>query len=116
MNDVSHLRKVSSDGNTLVFEGQATGTLPGKVRVSMMIASNVVRSGFTIYLNGGSITGHSVGRLHFGKGEYASFGGSLTISHGSGHYTHASGTGNLYGAINRVEERATVQAIGRLRL
>jgi hypothetical protein len=114
VNDSAHMHAIHSSGNTVTEEGPASGTLPGTVRAKLTLSGSTVRSGFTIYLHGGSISGHSTGSLHVGHGVYASFGGSLTVSHGSGHYAHASGTGNLYGTINRDTDEVTVQVIGRL--
>jgi hypothetical protein len=116
VNDEAHmtLTNPSSASATLVEEGRATGTLPGTVRARLTVGANSVTAGFTIYLSGGTISGHSAAHLNPGKGEYASFGGSLVVSHGSGHYAHASGGGALYGTINRNTDNATVQVVGKL--
>jgi hypothetical protein len=86
------------------------------VRARLTVGTNVVTAGFTIYLHGGTISGHSSAKLNAGRGEYASFGGSLTVSHGSGHYARASGSGGLFGTINRNTDNATVQVVGNLHL
>lgn len=111
-----HLANPNSAGNTLIEEGKAIGTLPGSVRASLAIGTSTVRVGFTIYLHGGTITGHGTASFNPGKGEYASFGGSVTVSHGSGHYAHATGSGRMYGSINRTTDNANVQVIGQLHL
>lgn len=115
VNDTGHLRLVAENGPTITEEGGASGTLPGTVRARLTIGPNTVRAGFTIYVRGGSITGSATANLNPGKGEYASFGGALVVSHGSGHYAHASGTGRLYGTLRRSDEAATVQVVGGLR-
>ncbi|HEV3071982.1 MAG TPA: hypothetical protein VGY76_11225 [Solirubrobacteraceae bacterium] len=109
-----HLANPNSAGNTLIEEGKAIGTLPGSVRASLTIGTSTVRVGFTIYLHGGTITGHGTASFNPGKGEYASFGGSVSVSHGSGHYAHATGSGRMYGSINRTTDNANVQVIGQL--
>ena len=109
-----HLANPNSAGNTLIEEGKATGTLPGTVRASLTIGTSIVHVGFTIYLHGGTITGHGVASFNPGKGEYASFGGSVSVSHGSGRYAHAKGSGKMYGSINRTTDNANVQVIGQL--
>jgi hypothetical protein len=111
-----HLANPNSAGNTLIEEGKAIGTLPGSVRASLTIGTSTVRVGFTIYLHGGTITGHGTASFNPGKGEYASFGGSVSVSHGSGHYAHATGSGRMYGSINRTTDNANVQVIGQLHL
>jgi hypothetical protein len=108
------LTNPSGTGATLVEEGKAVGTLPGTVRTRLTVGSSTVTAGFTIYLSGGTISGHGTARLNPGKGEFASFGGSLVVSHGSGRYRHASGNGGLFGTINRNTDNATVQVVGNL--
>lgn len=109
-----HLANANSASETLIEEGRATGSLPGSVRASLTIGTSTVRVGFTIYLHGGTITGHGTAQFNAGKGEYASFGGSISVNHGSGHYAHANGAGRVYGSINRNTDDATVQVIGQL--
>jgi hypothetical protein len=111
-----HLANPNSAGETLIEEGKATGTLPGSVRASLTIGTSKVRVAFTIYLHDGTITGHGTASFNPGKGEYASFGGSISVSRGSGRYAHASGTGRVYGSINRNTDNATVQVIGQLHI
>jgi hypothetical protein len=114
VNDTGHLRSGGENGSTITEEGRVTGTLPGSVRAQLTVGATTVRVGFTIYLHGGTITGHAVTKLNPGKGEYASFGGTLTVSHGGGRYAHAAGTGQVYGTLNRYSYAATVQVIGQL--
>jgi hypothetical protein len=118
VNDTAHmtLTNPSSASATLVEEGRALGSLPGTVRVRLTVGTSTVTAGFTIYLQGGTISGHGYAKLNPGRGEYASFGGSLAVSHGSGHYAHASGSGGLFGTINRTTDNATVQVVGNLHL
>lgn len=111
-----HLANPNSAGSTLVEEGKATGTLPGSVRASLTIGTSTVRVTFTIYLHGGTITGHGTAKFNAGQNEYASFGGSIAVNQGSGHYVHAAGSGQVYGSINRNTDNATVQVIGQLHL
>jgi hypothetical protein len=113
VNDTGHLHFISESGSELVEEGPATGTLPGKVKVRFYLGATV-RASFTIYpKTGGSISGHGSGALH-STGTYASFGGALAITHGSGRYARAHGSGGMYGAINRHTYALTVQTIGKL--
>lgn len=116
VNDTGHLHLANpnSASSTLIEEGKATGTLPGSVRASLTIGTSTVRVGFTIYLHGGTITGHGTAKFNPGQGEYASFGGSIAVNHGSGHYAHAAGSGQVYGTINRNTDNATVRVIGQL--
>ncbi|MGH2854847.1 MAG: hypothetical protein ACRDLF_11735 [Solirubrobacteraceae bacterium] len=113
--DEGHLHLVSNSGSNLVEEGPVTGTIPGKVRVSFNVGPTVYAS-FTIYVKaGGSISGKGHGTLH-STSAYSTFGGSLSVTHGTGRYAHAHGTGGLYGAINRKSSTypMTVQTTGKL--
>ncbi len=111
--DEGHLHSVSSSGSELLEEGPVAGTIPGKLKVSFNIGATVSAK-FTIYANGGgSISGHGGGALR-STGVYASFGGSLAVTGGSGRYAHAHGSGNLSGAIDRKTYALTVKAVGKL--
>jgi len=111
--DESHMHLVRESGSLLLEEGPATGTLPGSVKVRFNVGATV-SAYFTIYARGGgSITGHGKGALH-STGTYATFGGTLTVTGGSGRYAHAHGSGGLYGAINRRTYALTVQTTGKL--
>ncbi len=112
--DEGHLHLAGHpQGSAIVEEGTVTGTLPGSVRVRFNVGATVSAT-FTIYpRGGGSISGHGSGSLH-STSVYATFGGSLTVTSGSGRYRHAKGTGGLYGAINRHTDAVTVQTLGRL--
>jgi hypothetical protein len=115
INDTARLRFKSERGVQLLEEGPATGTLPGSVRARLTVGSTV-SVGFTIYVRGGTISGQGYAKLNPGRGAYASFSGSLKVSHGGGKYAHASGSGGLFGTLNRENDNATVQVVGRLHL
>jgi hypothetical protein len=113
--DEGRLHMVSSSGSNLVEEGPVTGTIPGKVRVNFNIGPTVYAA-FTIYVQGGgSISGKGSGSLH-STSAYSTFGGSLSVTRGTGRYAHAHGSGGLYGAINRRSSTypMTVQTTGTL--
>jgi hypothetical protein len=82
------------------------------VKVQMDVGATVMAS-FTITTPRGSLDGHGSGTLH-GTGVYASFGGTMTVSHGRGSYAHAHGHGGFYGVLNRNSYALTVQTTGML--
>ncbi len=110
--DTAHLHYLKSSGSLLLEEGSATGALSGIVKVQLNVGATVIAS-FTINTHNGSIVGHASGAVH-GTGLYASFGGTMTVTHGTGHYTHAHGHGGFYGVINRHTYALTVQTTGTL--
>ena len=111
--DEAHLRLTGTQGEVLLEEGPAKGALPGTVKVRFAVGATVSGS-FTIYpRGGGSISGHGTARLH-STGTNASFGGTMSVSHGTGRYTHAHGHGGFYGTVNRRTNALVIQTTGRL--
>jgi hypothetical protein len=112
--DTVHLHLVRSSGAEIVEEGSAHGTLVGSVRGRFNVGPTVTAV-FTIHLRGGgSISGRGEGTLHNGHGGYESFGGTLSITGGTGRYSHARGRGGFYGTLNRATEAMVVQTTGKL--
>jgi hypothetical protein len=113
--DHAHLQLVSADGNTLVEQGSASGTLPGSVEVALTLGDRTATSSFTIHTKGGTISGRGKGTFTPGKAGYDSFGGSVVVVHGSGRFHGAHGEGSLYGTIYRVTDAMSVTVTGKLR-
>lgn len=111
--DTGHLHLLHASGAILSEEGPVSGTLPGSTRVRLDVGENVTASFTITSRGGGSITGHGSAALH-SSGRYASFGGSLSVTRGTGRYAHAHGSGKLYGVIDRRTHSLAVQAIGTL--
>lgn len=112
--DEGHLHLAGRpEGSLIVEEGAVSGTLPGTVKVRFDVGATVTAQ-FTIYARGGgSVSGHGSGALH-STSLYSTFGGTLSVTSGTGRFRHAHGTGGLYGAIDRKTDALTVQAIGKL--
>lgn len=111
--DSAHLRFVRENANsTLIEEGRASGDLPGTVKVLFSVGASV-KASFTIYTRAGDLIGSGSGLLH-SSGAYASFGGTLSVTHGTGRYSGAHGHGGFYGVINRNTNAITVQTTGTL--
>jgi hypothetical protein len=112
VNDTGHLLLLNASGAVLREVGPASGTLPGRVKVRLVVRATVTAS-FTIETRGGSISGSGSATLHSER-RYSSFGGSLSVNGGTGRYAHAAGSGQLYGVIDRVDDTLTVQTVGQL--
>lgn len=111
--DTAHLHYTHSSGAELVETGTASGTLPGSMQARVDIGPTIDGS-FTIDVRGGgSISGHGTAAPH-GSGIYESFRGSLTVTGGTGRYTHAHGHAGLYGTFDRKTYALVVQTTGRL--
>jgi hypothetical protein len=111
--DTAHLHYIHSSGSLLCEEGSATGTLPGSMSAHVNIGPTL-SGNFTIYVHGGgTIKGHGTATPH-GSGTYESFAGSLTVTGGTGRYTHAHGHAGLYGTFDRKTYALLIQTTGRL--
>lgn len=110
-----HLSSKSGGGDAISEQGSATGTFSASLGINLVIKISKVTGSFVAYLKGGSISGYASAVPHI-SGQWVSFKGSLTINHGTGSYSGASGTASLYGSLNRVQLKLNVQVIGRLRL
>jgi len=112
--DTAHLHFVrETAGSVLIDEGKATGGLPGVVKVGFEVGATV-KASFTLSSRHGALIGSGFAKPHSSGGEYSSFAGTLTITHGTGRYAHAHGRGGFYGTINRGNDAITVQTTGAL--
>lgn len=111
----STLHRVKVIGNTLVEEGDVQGTLGGRVEIHLDIEAerDSATSQFVMYLSGGELVGHAVGKATAGKNGWVSFGGDMWLGHGTGRYAHATGSGRMYGALDRRDDVLVVQVTGR---
>ena len=115
VSDEGHLRYIRTSGDELIDEGQASGTMSGKVIVRFTYNGDpTVYARFTIYAHAGSITGYAKGHLSSPNSTSPSFSGALSLSGGGGRYAHARGSGELYGVFDRRDYAMTVQTRGRL--
>ena len=112
--DTAHLRynAKASEGATLIEEGSATGSLPGKMHARLKIEGTFSGT-FALTTSGGTLNGHGAAKPS-GSGRYESFRGSLVVTGGTGRFAHAHGTARLYGVFDRVEYQVTVQTAGSI--
>lgn len=111
--DEGRLHYVHSSGNEIIDEGQATGTVPGRVVVHFTYdGSPSVYANFQIYAHAGTISGHAKGTISNPTSTSPSFRGALTLSGGAGRYAHAHGKGELFGVYYRRSYGMTVQTRG----
>jgi hypothetical protein len=112
--DTAHLHFVrETAGSVLIDGGKALGGLPGVVRVGFEVGATV-KASFTLSSRYGSLIGSGLAKPHSSGGEYSSFAGTLTITHGTARYLHAHGQGGFYGTIDRGNDAVTVQTTGTL--
>ena len=109
VNDTGHLTRTHASGDVIDEAGKIAGTLPGTATVHLNVGPETITASFTIQVHGGgSIVG--TGRAKIGSdNRFTSFAGTLSVTGGSGRYAHARGAGKLYGTIERVSDKLTVQ-------
>ncbi len=110
--DTAKLRYIKHSGSQLLEEGAAQGDLPGSMRANCTLGATFTAS-FTIYTHNGTIAGHGTATPH-GASLNEHFSGTLTITGGTGRYTHAHGHAKLSGTFNRRTYDITLQTSGSL--
>jgi hypothetical protein len=97
LHETGNLRLTSKHGFTLNEQGSATGTFNGTIHVRLTIlSSNHVKAEVSISRSGGSISGEATASYRK-SGASAGFSGSLSVSGGTGSYSHAHGSGLSFG-------------------
>jgi hypothetical protein len=108
------LHLTSKQGFTLNEQGPASGTITGTIHVHLkIVSSGSVTAEVSIYPRGGSISG--IGTASYKRGTTtASFSGTLSISHGTGSYANAHGSGlSFSGTIQRSNDAIAAHVNGR---
>ncbi|MFI5003687.1 MAG: autotransporter [Solirubrobacterales bacterium] len=115
LNDTGRLHETSHRGFNLYESGSATGTIRGSVSMRLdVVSTNRVTAELTVHASGGSMSGNASGAYR-NNGATASFSGTLSITHGTGKYSHAHGSGiSFSGTIQRTSGAVTVRVNGHL--
>jgi hypothetical protein len=102
LSETAHLEPTRQEvpGSEISESGRATGTYNATVLAGLTIHAHSVRSVVTVFLKGGSITATANASFKL-TGAVGNFHGTLTVSHATGTYRHASGHLSFRGAINR---------------
>ncbi len=116
LNDSGHLRETSHKGFNLYESGKASGTIGGTVSLHLdVVSTNRVTAELTVYASGGGSMSGTASGSYRNNGATASFSGSLSITHGTGKYAHARGSGiSFSGTIERLHGSVTVRVNGHL--
>lgn len=112
----ANLKLISEEGAALIERGQASGTYNAPVTATFTIRPKTVAATVTVYPHGGSITG--VAHTNYiVQNSTGYFGGTLTITRGTGSFKGASGKSlGISGTINRYSFAITVKAHGEVNL
>jgi hypothetical protein len=108
----AQLHLTSGGESTLNERGRATGTFNAPLTAHLDLSVGHVTAVVTLYPKGGTVTGKAEARF-VARGSMAYYGGTLTITRGTGTYRHASGSNiGISGTINRLNFNLTVKANG----
>jgi len=115
INDSARLHLTSHHGFTLNEEGNASGTIAGKIYIHLhVVSTNQVTAEVNIYPHGGSITGSARAGYH-PSGSLAHFNGTINVTRGTGAYNGAHGNGLTFtGTVARSNDAVTVHVSGRM--
>src|SRR5664279_5695483 len=115
LSESGHLHLTSHHKFTLNEQGSASGTISGTIYIHLnVVSTNRVTAEVNIYPSGGSLTGYANASYH-PAGGVASFNGTMTVSRGTGRYSHARGSGlSFSGTVQRVNDAVTVHVNGRM--
>jgi hypothetical protein len=115
LNESGRLHLTSHHGFHLNEQGNATGTIGGTIYIHLDITStNHVTAEVNIYPHNGSLSGFGTANYRSNGGQ-ATFSGTLSISRGTGTYSHAYASHLRFsGTIQRSNDATTVHLSGPL--
>jgi|ERR1035438_5870741 hypothetical protein len=115
LNESGQLHLTSHHGFHLNEQGTASGTIRGSIYIHLDVSStNRVTAEVSIYPSNGSLTGYGSADYRSDGGQ-ANFSGTLSISRGTGSYSHAHASGLRFsGTIQRSNDATTVRVSGPL--
>jgi hypothetical protein len=116
VNEYGSLRMQRHKGSTIDEKGVGWGTFNCSVVIALTLSGTLITANYTAYLQGGSISGTASAHIHSATTTAARFSGTISLRHGTGSRSHASGTAGFAGTINRTSYAMTTHVTGRLRL
>jgi hypothetical protein len=116
VNEYGRLQKQSSKGYTIDEKGVGWGTFNCSVVMELTLSGTLVTAKYTAYLQGGSISGTATAHIHSATKTTGYFSGTITLRGGTRGRTHASGTADFSGEINRTYFNMNTHITGKLRL
>lgn len=117
LHETGILHSEARGGSTLDEIGHATGTYDCAITVHLtIISASLVNATFTVSPKGGTVSGKGAARFK-AEGANGYFGGTIAITHGTGIYARAAGTGiGISGIINRETFGLIVHVHGAIRV
>ncbi|MFI5009388.1 MAG: hypothetical protein ACHQDY_03845 [Solirubrobacterales bacterium] len=111
----SNLHLVGKPGHVLNEQGTFTGSQSGSIRIRFTsVTSTSGGATFVAYPSGGSVSGYTTTRGRV-VGAFVYFGGTMTVTGGTGRWAHASGHGlGFSGVVDRRSFHATTHMQGNI--
>src|ERR1039458_4644999 len=116
VNEYGRLQKQNSSGQNIDEKGVGWGSFNCSVVMELTLSGTLVTAKYTAYLSGGSISGTATAHIHSATKTTGYFSGTITLRGGTRGRTHASGTADFSGAINRPQFNMNTHITGKLRL
>jgi hypothetical protein len=116
VNEYGSLKMQSSKGTTVAEKGVCWGSFNCAVVMQMTLSGTLVNSNFTVWLQGGSISGAARARIRSATTVAAYFSGTIRLHGGTRGRSHAQGVARFQGMINRTTYALTIHISGRLQL
>jgi len=115
VNETASMHLVSHRGTKILNEeGQASGTLHGRITATIKIGYAEATVTFTARSSSGTLSGTGV-ESYYVSGKIGYFSGHMTVTGGSGTYAHASGSSlKTTGLIHRTHYEAQMTVVGTL--
>jgi hypothetical protein len=116
LSETANLHLVAHQGTQILHEeGQASGTLRGRLTAVLNIAYTQATVTFTARSSGGTLTGRGI-ESYYVSGKNGHFSGRMIITGGTGRYAHASASAlQTTGLIKRAHYELTMTVSGQLK-
>ncbi len=116
IHETANMHLVSHRGTKILQEeGQASGTLHGRITATINIGYSEATVSFTARSSSGTLSGHGE-ESYYVSGKIGHFKGNVTVTGGTGLYAHAVGSSlRCTGLIKRVHYEAQMTVDGELR-
>ena len=115
LQETGYLHAVGEPGDMIVEQGHAAGTYDCAISIKLVIgAADHVTATFTVKPKSGSVTGRGLARF-VQQGADGYFGGTISITGGTGSFSHAAGADiGISGVVNRETFALTVHVHGKI--
>jgi hypothetical protein len=115
VHETSKLHLVSTHGTAFDEEGTGSGTFVGSLRTHFVVYAAHATITYSLRTHQGTVSGS--GNVSFNvEGNITYFNGTISISHGTGNYSHTSASGlHITGTLKRPSRATQIQVSGSMK-